>query len=717
MYKKKPKTPLSSNNTVLHRQTVQFKDNRPEATVQLKVQKMANQPIQRQANKTGMPDNLKSGIENLSGMDMSDVKVHYNSPQPAQLQAYAYAQGNQIHLGAGQEKHLPHEAWHVVQQKQGRVQPTKQLKGKVNINDDDALEREADLMGTKALQMKPENPGRNALKNITNSFDSKKPFQMQWGDSFQTGAFHPGSGFGPSTSHGRTGQGSMDKEASSASLDRRKQMGAKAMSSRKIFEDGMKRRMKRAEYERDRRREDLLTRRRTESGASGPDQVWDEWRQEILSKNPRIFDDGVYRDEWFLMPYSDILASESDRVMQTIDEMFRHAPSDSVGMRSMFSMENEHFKNMHPLVNELNCIEEHGRFAIHFNINPSYTKYLDGSGKKIALRIEGSSSGVGPSADYKTDVLLQPQTIALPVGVGTEVGYRMFARRLSQDHPKGMTSSKDSKQKDLMDSLANVAGSANTKYIKGHLLNDHLGGPARTENLFPITSKANGDHVSWVEKYVKAEIAAGFVLEYEVVVPNYTINPAPTPGKTTGYTIDSSFRCRTARIGVGGNKLNEYNITIQSQWSGAPNPLLNHNLATPVSNPSGVADLQNRLAPGETANLAKGNPTVLAPGHGYLTHNTGPGTYKQSEMASADHGDFALVSTSSPLPFSISGTKGKLSAALEPSIAKVIGKHKAKLVYYPMKGHHGPINKSYLLSLTGIGPKTVDELEAEFLIG
>jgi len=50
--------------------------------------------------------------------------VHYNSDKPAQLQAHAYAQGTDIHLASGQEKHLPHEAWHVVQQKQGRVKPT-----------------------------------------------------------------------------------------------------------------------------------------------------------------------------------------------------------------------------------------------------------------------------------------------------------------------------------------------------------------------------------------------------------------------------------------------------------------------------------------------------------------------------------------------------------------------------------------------------------------
>lgn len=102
-----------------------------------------------EVNLTGMPSNLKSGIESLSGYKMDDVRVHYNSSRPAQLQALAYTQGTNIHIAPGQEQHLPHEAWHVVQQMQGRVQPTTQLQG-VNINDNEGLEREADVMGGKA---------------------------------------------------------------------------------------------------------------------------------------------------------------------------------------------------------------------------------------------------------------------------------------------------------------------------------------------------------------------------------------------------------------------------------------------------------------------------------------------------------------------------------------------------------------------------------------
>ncbi|MDD3023827.1 MAG: DUF4157 domain-containing protein [Syntrophomonadaceae bacterium] len=109
-----------------------------------KPDKLAPQaPVQKKENHTGLPDNIKSGVENLSGYDMSDIRVHYNSSLPSQIGALAYTQGSDIHVASGQERHLPHEAWHVAQQKQGRVRPTLQMKG-IPVNDDAGLEREAD---------------------------------------------------------------------------------------------------------------------------------------------------------------------------------------------------------------------------------------------------------------------------------------------------------------------------------------------------------------------------------------------------------------------------------------------------------------------------------------------------------------------------------------------------------------------------------------------
>ena len=129
----------------LSKSAIQLKDNRTQSTSRPEINqgylidkrpqsvlpkqqadnKINKSIIQAKANSTGLPDNLKSGIENLSGHSMDDVKVHYNSSQPAQLNAHAYAQGTNIHVAPGQEKHLPHEAWHVVQQAQGRVHANK----------------------------------------------------------------------------------------------------------------------------------------------------------------------------------------------------------------------------------------------------------------------------------------------------------------------------------------------------------------------------------------------------------------------------------------------------------------------------------------------------------------------------------------------------------------------------------------------------------------
>jgi hypothetical protein len=70
---------------------MQLKDNRPQYRAQKKqADALANnknaQPlIQKKANNTGLPDQLKSGIEGLSGHSLDDVKVHYNSPPGTQL--------------------------------------------------------------------------------------------------------------------------------------------------------------------------------------------------------------------------------------------------------------------------------------------------------------------------------------------------------------------------------------------------------------------------------------------------------------------------------------------------------------------------------------------------------------------------------------------------------------------------------------------------------
>ena len=108
-------------------------------------------PVQRKevGSAEALPENLRQGVESLSGVNMGDVEVVRNSPTPARLGALAVAQGKRIDLAPGQDEHLPHEAWHVAQQKQGRVKPTTSVAG-TPVNSDTHLEAEADSMGRRA---------------------------------------------------------------------------------------------------------------------------------------------------------------------------------------------------------------------------------------------------------------------------------------------------------------------------------------------------------------------------------------------------------------------------------------------------------------------------------------------------------------------------------------------------------------------------------------
>jgi hypothetical protein len=142
--------------------------------VQLKTQG-ATLPVAAEIpNRTGLPDPLKTGVETLSGLAMDDVRVHRNSPEPARLGALAYTQGSDIHLGPGQEQHLPHEAWHVVQQKQGRVKTTTQMKG-VGVNEDAALEAEATAMGERSVAQ----GSRDTLSPVLGGNDAVEARTMQ----------------------------------------------------------------------------------------------------------------------------------------------------------------------------------------------------------------------------------------------------------------------------------------------------------------------------------------------------------------------------------------------------------------------------------------------------------------------------------------------------------------------------------------------------------
>ncbi len=132
---------------------------------------------------TSLSDEVQTKMENSLGTDFSDVNIHTNSIQAKNIGALAYTQGNDIHFAENQynpntqsgQTLLGHELTHVVQQRQGRVQPTVQMQGAM-INDDPNLEAEADQMGEEAAHQKIKDTKEdNSSKNTAEAI---APLQM-----------------------------------------------------------------------------------------------------------------------------------------------------------------------------------------------------------------------------------------------------------------------------------------------------------------------------------------------------------------------------------------------------------------------------------------------------------------------------------------------------------------------------------------------------------
>jgi hypothetical protein len=85
-----------------------------------------------------------------------------------------------------------------------------------------------------------------------------------------------------------------------------------------------------------------------------------------------------------------------------------------------------------------------------------------------------------------------------------EVGKSVSVSLDSHDPKKGSAPGASSEHDDLMRELNTKY--PRTKFIRGHLLNDNLGGLGMWWNMFPISSEANAAHLNSVERPVKRQL-------------------------------------------------------------------------------------------------------------------------------------------------------------------------------------------------------------------
>jgi hypothetical protein len=136
----------------------QMQEDKEEEIQPKKGQQNPDSPTNKSVNSFAhLNMKLQTKMQNSFGTSFQDVNIHQNDGSASQMGALAYTQGNNVHFAPGQfnpntqggQELLGHELTHVVQQREGRVQPTKQGKGKA-VNDNPSLESEADNMGKKA---------------------------------------------------------------------------------------------------------------------------------------------------------------------------------------------------------------------------------------------------------------------------------------------------------------------------------------------------------------------------------------------------------------------------------------------------------------------------------------------------------------------------------------------------------------------------------------
>jgi hypothetical protein len=115
-------------------------------------------PAAGKAGGASLPTGIRAHMEAAFGADFSAVRIHEGG-DAERLDALAFAQGTDIHFAPGRFapsntqglELLGHELAHVVQQAQGRVEGSIHASG-MSVNDDSALEHEADVLGAKAAR-------------------------------------------------------------------------------------------------------------------------------------------------------------------------------------------------------------------------------------------------------------------------------------------------------------------------------------------------------------------------------------------------------------------------------------------------------------------------------------------------------------------------------------------------------------------------------------
>ncbi|TDF38601.1 hypothetical protein EYS14_13140 [Alteromonadaceae bacterium M269] len=244
---------------------------------------------------------------------------------------------------------------------------------------------------------------------------------------------------------------------------------------------------------------------------------------------------------------------------------------------------------------EISLVPQGSGYKVSLSINPNLQASLPD--------VKASGTGI---AGKTTNIVHRSTDLG-----GSTVGVEMTANWLGPDHPVGSDST-SGKQSSLMDKLETDPGrNNNQKYIRGHLLNAQLGGPARGVNLFPITAEANELHKTTVENRVKDWVNTQRLWVYykvKVLAPSsgrVLSNPSSPVSKKRQNYVNSTFQCHAyQRYMNGRTKGEEIKVDIHSRYR-LPSPPA----STQTFSRDDNFDVQTDLQSGDR----RGRSTVAAP--------------------------------------------------------------------------------------------------------
>lgn len=169
--------------------------------------------------------------------------------------------------------------------------------------------------------------------------------------------------------------------------------------------------------------------------------------------------------------------------------------------------------------------------------------------------------GTGIPADLGKGPITNIQPYVSNLG-GDTVGIKMEAMPLGPDHPLG---SGPSGQETLMGQLPTDPADysdADSRFVKGHLLNHNVGGPGVPSNLFPITAHANSLHHAKVEDKIKKWVNEDrYWVSYTVEIEaENQLKPTSRNKKFIDSTIKTSVSVLNTALQPVGNMVMAFDI-------------------------------------------------------------------------------------------------------------------------------------------------------------